>query len=33
MSGLDGPTYFTTAVRPYAFWIFEWAVSAVHTPP
>lgn len=32
MSGLDGPTYFTTGVRPYAFWVFEWAVSALHSP-
>jgi Amt family ammonium transporter len=26
LHGLDGPTYFATAVRPYAFWVFEWAV-------
>lgn len=27
MHGMDGPQYFATAVRPYAFWVFEWAVS------
>lgn len=27
LHGADGPQYFATAVRPYAFWVFEWAVS------
>ncbi|BDA50157.1 Ammonium transporter 1 member 1 [Coccomyxa sp. Obi] len=28
LNGLDGPTYFATLVRPYAFWVFEWAFAA-----
>ncbi len=27
LHGADGAQYFATAVRPYAFWVFEWAVS------
>ena len=27
LKGADGAQYFATAVRPYAFWVFEWAVS------
>lgn len=33
LHGLDGPTYFATAVRPYAFWVFEWAVRALVPTP
>jgi hypothetical protein len=29
LHNLNTPTYFTTNVRPYAFWVFEWAVSAL----
>ncbi|CAL5222199.1 g4529 [Coccomyxa viridis] len=28
LHGADGPQYFATAVRPYAFWVFEWAFAA-----
>jgi hypothetical protein len=33
MSGLDGPYYSpATQVRPYAFWLFEWAVRGPPSP-
>lgn len=27
MHDMNQAQYFATAVRPYAFWLFEWAVS------
>jgi hypothetical protein len=33
LHGADGAQYFATAVRPYAFWVFEWAVSLYSQSP
>ena len=32
MHDMDQAQYFATAVRPYAFWVFEWAVSLPDVP-
>lgn len=32
MHDMDQAQYFATAVRPYAFWVFEWAVSLPAAP-
>ena len=32
MHDMDQAQYFATAVRPYAFWVFEWAVSIPAAP-